>query len=320
MGGKLADGSGLYAKTPDKTRIFTVASFALSSLDKKPFDLRDRDLLHVKRDAVKTLEIAGPEGGYALAKNDKGEWAFTKPLATLAGRWSVDGILGTVESLRMEVGGGGRRRRGQGREEVRPRQARAHRDPGPRGRHHQGPGDRLLGRGQEVVRPPEGRRPGRGDSGRPGGRPRQGHEGAAQQAAPGGRDLRDRGLRRDGGRDHQGLREDHDQGRAGLRLAKWKRTSPDAKDLETTKVEDALFKVGGIEVAEFLDQPKGPEAYGFEAPVFTLLIRSGAGKGEQKIEIGKKDGSVYARRPGDAAVLKLDAAKVDELIKAFAEL
>jgi hypothetical protein len=106
----------------------------------------------------------------------------------------------------------------------------------------------------------------------------------------------------------------------GFDSAKWKRAAPDAKDLETAKVEDALFKVGGIEVAEFLDQAKGPEAYGLDAPTLRLVLRSGAGKGEQKIELGRKDGSVYARRPGDAAVLKLDAAKVDELIKAFAEL
>ena len=99
---KLADGSGAYAKTPDKTRVFTVASFAVSSLDKKPFDLRDRDLLHVKRDGVKTLEVAGPEGSYGLAKDDKSEWAFTRPLRTLAGRWSVDGLLGSIEGLRME--------------------------------------------------------------------------------------------------------------------------------------------------------------------------------------------------------------------------
>ena len=79
-----------------------MGTFGLSSLDKKPFDLRDRDLLHVKRDLVKTLEIAGPQGSYALAKTDKGEWAFTNPLATLAGRWTVDGLLGTVEGLRME--------------------------------------------------------------------------------------------------------------------------------------------------------------------------------------------------------------------------
>ena len=42
----------------------------------------------------------------------------------------------------------------------------------------------------------------------------------------------------------------------GLDKTQWKRTAPDAKDLDTTKVEDALFKMGGVEVAEFVDQPK----------------------------------------------------------------
>jgi Domain of unknown function (DUF4340) len=106
----------------------------------------------------------------------------------------------------------------------------------------------------------------------------------------------------------------------GLDSSKWKRTAPDAKDLETSKVEDALFKVGGIEVAEFVDQPKGPEVYGLDAPAFTLKIRSGAGKGEQKLELGKKDGAYYARRPGDLSILKLDATKTEELVKAFSEL
>ena len=71
------------------------------AFDKKPFDLRDRDVLHVKRDEVRTLEVTGPEGAYALA-SDGAEWAFARPLATRAGRWSVDGLLGALEGLRME--------------------------------------------------------------------------------------------------------------------------------------------------------------------------------------------------------------------------
>ncbi len=43
-------------------------------------------------------------------------------------------------------------------------------------------------------------------------------------------------------------------------------------------------------------------------------------KGESWIEVGKKDGTFYARRNGDAAVLKLDPTKAEELLKAFSEL
>jgi hypothetical protein len=106
----------------------------------------------------------------------------------------------------------------------------------------------------------------------------------------------------------------------GLEKAQWKRTQPDARDLETTKVEDALFRLGGVEVQEFVDQPKPAGAYGLDTPVLKIAIRLGSGKGETTLEIGRKDGTVYARRLDDASVLKLDAAKADELIKGFKEL
>ena len=82
----------------------------------------------------------------------------------------------------------------------------------------------------------------------------------------------------------------------GFDSAKWKRTAPDAKDLETTKVEDALFKVGGIEVAEFLDQPKGPEAYGLEAPALSLVhpLRRGQGRAEAR---HRQEGRLGLRPP-----------------------
>ncbi|HEY3122082.1 MAG TPA: DUF4340 domain-containing protein, partial [Vicinamibacteria bacterium] len=102
VGDKTPDGNSLYAKVPSRPRVFTIPSYVEASFSKKPFDLRDRSVLHVKRDDVKGLEITGPNGNYALARDDKGEWAFTRPLTTRAGRWAVDGFLGTLEGLRME--------------------------------------------------------------------------------------------------------------------------------------------------------------------------------------------------------------------------
>jgi hypothetical protein len=103
----------------------------------------------------------------------------------------------------------------------------------------------------------------------------------------------------------------------GVEKSQWKRTAPDAKDLDTTKVEDALFKIGGIDVAEFVDAPKPLADYGLDAPAFKLKLKA---KTESWLELGKKDAAYYARRSGDAAVLKVDATKAEELIKAFGEL
>jgi len=102
FGAKSPDGSSVYARAGGSPKVYLVPQWTEGSFDKKAFDLRDRDLVHVKRDDVRSLEVSGPEGSYALARTDAGEWAFTKPVATRAGRWSVDGLLGTLENLRMD--------------------------------------------------------------------------------------------------------------------------------------------------------------------------------------------------------------------------
>ncbi len=317
LGSKLADGSGVYAKVPDKTRVFAIASYVESSLDKKPFDLRDRDLLHLKRDDVKTLEVTGEGAFYALARDDKGEWAFTKPLATRAGRWSVDGLLGTIENLRMDSVA-----------------AEDAKDLKPYGLDK--PARTLVlglaSGGAKVLEIGKGA----GEKklyARPAGSSLVAviPNALDEQLGKGLKDLRANRLLEVATYEVEGFdvvegpakrvyAKSTTKEKEGFDKAQWKRTQPDAKDLETTKVEDALFKLGGVEVQEFLDQPKEASAYGLDTPVLKIAIRLGAGKGEATVEIGRKDGTVYARRPGDAAVLKLDAAKADELIKGFKEL
>jgi hypothetical protein len=104
----------------------------------------------------------------------------------------------------------------------------------------------------------------------------------------------------------------------GVEKQSWKRTAPDAKDLETDKVQDALFKLGGVEAESFVDAPGPDAAYGLDKPVLKLTVRNP--KGPLTLELGTKDGVSYARRSGDASILKLDPAKADELVKALKEL
>jgi Domain of unknown function (DUF4340) len=317
LGGKLADQSGVYAKVPDKPRVFTIASYVESSLDKKAFDLRDRDLLHLKRDDVKTVEVAGGGTDYALAKDDKGEWAFTQPVLTRAGRWSVDGLLGAAEGLRMESVA-----------------AEDAKDFKPYGLDK--PARTLtLGLASGGSKVLEIGKAAPGDKklyARPGGSSLVAVVPASldEQLGKGMKDLRAsrllevatyevEGFDVQEGAVKRAYAKSTTKDKDGLEKAQWKKTAPETKDLETTKVEDALFKLGGVEVQEFVDQPKDASAYGLDAPLLKVALRQGA-KGEASVEIGRKDGSVYARRTGDSAVLKLDAAKADELVKAFQEL
>ena len=317
VGDKTPDGSAVYARVPKAPRVFTIPAYVEASFTKKPFDLRDRSVLHVQRDAVTALDIEGPEGAYALARDDKGEWSFVRPLRTRAGRWSVDALVGTLENLRMEavaaeavtdprkfglappartvtigLAGGATRTLEVGNSPS-------------EGRHH------VRVAGSPLVAIVPGALV--GDLGKGMGelRAKRLLEVATYEVE--GVDVEGGGAKRV----HARTSSKDEQ---GADVHKWKRTVPDAKDLDTNKVQDALFAVGGLEVLEFIDAPKPPAAYGLDAPVLRVTLRHAGGRPPAWFEVGAKDGAYYARREGDAAVMKLDPVKAAELIKAFSEL
>lgn len=318
IGDKAPGGGGLYAKLPEKPRVFTIASWLDSTFDKKPFDFRERDLLHVKRDEVRTIEVAGPEGSYTLVKGEGGEWAFTKPLATRAGRWAVDSLLGTLEGLRMEAVA-----------------AEDAKDLKPFGLAPKPARSLLLGladgsqRKLEIGTATADKKYHARDALKtlvaliPSALP--------DDLAKGMAELRAKRLLDISTYEVVGFDAEQEGGkrvyeRATLKDAqgvdsyKWKRAAPEQKALDTGKVQDALFKIGALEAQEFVDAPKAPDAYGLDKPTLRLTIRYAADKPATWLEIGKKDGAAHARRPGDEALLKLDAAKADDLVKAFAGL
>ena len=260
----------------------------------------------------------GPEGGYALARTSAGEWAFTQPLATRAGRWSVDGLLGTLEGLRMESVAAEERERPEESPyglakpragtlvtldgaatlesartrktcETRPPRARQTRSrPAQATKYYaREAGSRLV-----AVVPGAAR-----------GRPGQGHGGAARQAPAGGRDLRGRGLRGDGRRAaRRRYAQERDQGQGRRRVdASGSAPPPTPRTSTPTRSQDALFQIGGVEVAGVRRRAEAPadlrprrarpegHAQGTRAtPASSSARRTGC----------------YARRTGDAAVLK----------------
>lgn len=312
LGDKTPDNTGLYAKLPSQPRLFTVPAFQAGALDKKPFDLRDRDLLHVARDDVRTLEVSGPEGEYALARGDDGEWSITRPLKTRAGRWSVDSLLGMLESLRMDA---------VAAEQADDLKAYGLDKPA------RAVTVELAGGGAKKLEigsaTPDKKYHAREASSRlvaliPGA--------LVDDLAKGLDELRAKRLLDVSTYDVEAIDARHDgkpfkyartsvKDKDDVETYKWKRTAPDAKDLETTKVEDALFKLTGLEVRKFIDRPGAPADYGFDAPELELTLAQAGGKPALKVTLGRKNGAAYARRDGDDAVLELEAPKVDEALK-----
>jgi hypothetical protein len=317
FGGQTPGGSAVYARTPSSPRVYTVASFVETSFDKKPFDLRDRDLLHVKRADVRTLDVKGPEGDYALARTDAGDWAFTEPIATRAGRWSVDGLLGTLENLKMES--------------VAAEDAESLE---PYGLDHPARSVRLVLSDGTTRTLEIGGDAGGEDDGKLYAREKGSDLVAVIPGAivtdleKGMNELRAKKLLEVATYDTTGFDVVSDgvtrtyskstaEGDEGFDETRWTRTAPDEVELETTKVEDALFKLGGVEVETFIDEP-GPLAdYGLDDPVFRVEVRA---KTDSWVELGREGDKTYARRSGDDAVLQVDSGKADELIEALTAL
>jgi uncharacterized protein DUF4340 len=345
LGDKSPDGGNLYAKRSAEARVFTISAYLESSFDKKPFDLRDRDVLHVKRDAVRTLEVRAPEGSYALNRDDKGEWTFLQPLRTHAGRWSVDGLLGTLESLKMESVAADKAKDLKAFGLDKPtRTVVLGLSDGSRKVLEIGKGAEFSSTPSPGPSPPEQEN---GKKEKSDARPKPTKyyardasstlvavipSAVVDELAKGMGELRAKRLLEVATYEVEGIeveaagarqvlaRSSTKDDKQGFDVFKWKRSAPDAKELDTNKVQDALFKIGGLESSEFVDAPGPLEAYGLDKPALRVTLRYAEGKPHGWFEIGKKDGAAYGRRPDDAALLKLDPAKVDELIKAFSEL
>jgi hypothetical protein len=317
VGAKTPDGGALYAKTPDRARVFTIASHLEGSLDKKPFDLRDREILHVKRDAVRSLDVGGPEGSYALSRTEGGDWALTQPVATQAGRWSVDALLGSLESLRMDSVAD------ESPKDLKPfgldkpvRTVTLGLSDGTRKTLEIGAATADKKYNARVSdRPLVAVIPGA----------------VADELAKGMNELRAKrlleiatydvsGFEAEAGGAKRTYARSTTKDKDGLEVSKWRRTAPDAKDLETNKVQDALFAIGGVDVVEFVDKPSAPATYGLDQPALKVTLRFDGGKAPVTFELAEKDGASYARRSGDAAVLKVDPKKAADVVKAFKEL
>jgi hypothetical protein len=317
LGAKTPDGGALYAKRPPQARVFTVGSHLEGAFDKKPFDLRDREVLHVKRDAVRMIEVTGPEGGYTLARTEGGDWALIQPVSSQAGRWSVDALLGSLESLRMDSVA----------------------DEGPKDLKPFGLDKPVrtvtvgLGDGTRKTLEIGAATPDKKYNVRVSDRPLVAVIPGAivDELAKGMNELRARrllevatydvsGFETEAGGVKRAYARSTTKDKDGLEVSKWRRIAPDAKDLETNKVQDALFAVGGVDVVEFVDKPAPPATYGFDQTALKVTLRFDGGKPPVSFELGEKEGVSYARRSNDTAVLKVDPKKAADVVKAFKEL
>jgi hypothetical protein len=102
LGDKTPTGGDLYAKLPDSPRVFLVGSYLESSFNKTTFALRDKAVLKVDRQKADGLELTAGATQLAFAKSGE-SWSIVKPIAARADYAAVEGAIERLSSAQMQA-------------------------------------------------------------------------------------------------------------------------------------------------------------------------------------------------------------------------
>lgn len=102
IGDSTLTNSGAYAKLPADPRVFTVASFVKTSLDKTVNDLRDKRLLTFDSDKLTRVQLTAKGSAIEFGKNGQNEWQILKPRPLRADSSQVEALISKLRDARMD--------------------------------------------------------------------------------------------------------------------------------------------------------------------------------------------------------------------------
>jgi hypothetical protein len=100
VGNKTPTGGDLYAKLDGAPAVFLIGGFLDDTLNKKPFDLREKSVLKFAQDGVDAITVTQGTTPVSLAKTGDG-WRLTAPLATKADGAAVDALVSRLFQAKM---------------------------------------------------------------------------------------------------------------------------------------------------------------------------------------------------------------------------
>ena len=102
IGDDTPTGSGAYAQLVGDARVFTIASFTKTSLDKGLNDLRDKRLITAEADKITRLELIVKQQTIEFSR-DKEQWQILKPKPLRADGTKVDELVRKITEAKMDL-------------------------------------------------------------------------------------------------------------------------------------------------------------------------------------------------------------------------
>ena len=100
IGDRSPGSDDLYATVAGSGRVFLISGFLDTTFDQTTFDLRDKSILDITRDAVDSIAVAAPDLAVRLRKSE-GEWSLVEPLEARADIGVTDGLVGRLATGQM---------------------------------------------------------------------------------------------------------------------------------------------------------------------------------------------------------------------------
>jgi hypothetical protein len=102
VGDSTPTNSGAYAKLPDSSRVYLIATYVKTGLDKTVNDLRDKRLLTFDSDKITRVQLAAKGPAVEFGKNAQSEWQILKPRPLRADGTQVDSLIGKLKDAKMD--------------------------------------------------------------------------------------------------------------------------------------------------------------------------------------------------------------------------
>jgi hypothetical protein len=103
LGSDTPDGSATYAQLGGETKLYTVATFTKTSLDKTWRDLRDKRLLPFDSEKLTRVETTAKGATIEFGKNNANNWTMLRPKALRTDNFAAEELVRKLKEAKMEV-------------------------------------------------------------------------------------------------------------------------------------------------------------------------------------------------------------------------
>jgi len=297
LGDDTPAGNAAFAKLENDPRVFTIASYNKTSLDKSANDLRDKRLLTLDFDKLSQLELVTKKQDIQFGRN-KQEWQIVKPKPSRADNFQVEEIVRKLRDAKMDASS----------TDADAKKAAAAFASAPQV---------VTAKVTDAATTQELQIRKNKDDYYAKSTAIPGIYKVTSEVAQGldksADDFRNKKLF-DFGFDEPSKVELHDGAKAYFFTKggqDW--WSPDSKKLDASAVQSLIDKIRELSASKFVDS-------GFTSPDMELFVTSNDGKRVEKVLIAKSGDNYVAKRENDFALYRLDSSSVADLQKLAADV